>query len=156
MAEQAIGRGGNRDANLAFGGGGSTNGKQESVEFQKLKAEIRRLEAVIRGMRSDETHGKQSAERAPKETKIGPEPPALHLSLRHKKTGESVLYLDEQPTDDASLSRLLSAAGKRDARVFLAADKERPYTDVARLIDHLGSLGLHKISLNVEPRPQRH
>ncbi len=119
---------------------------------------VRQLESVIEGLKKELESLKKpiTPERKTTSGNQGAEAPALHLSLRHKETGESVLYLDDQPTDEASLTRLVSAAHENNPHVFLAADKETPYTEVVRLIDHLGSLSLHKISLNVGPRSQRY
>jgi beta-lactamase regulating signal transducer with metallopeptidase domain/protein involved in polysaccharide export with SLBB domain len=121
-------------------------------------ARVRQLEGVLEGLKKEIESLKKpgTPERKTSSGNQGAEPPTLHLSLRHKETGEPVLYLDDQPTDESSLSRLLFTARERDPHVFLAADKETPYTEVVRLIDLLGSLGLHKISLDVGPRPQRY
>jgi biopolymer transport protein ExbD len=82
----------------------------------------------------------------------------LRLSLRLEESGQVTMHL-EMPVNETSLRSLLKGEEKRPA-VFLAATKNIPYQDVVRAIDMLGSLGLHKISLDVklekaghDPRP---
>ncbi len=77
----------------------------------------------------------------------------LHLFLRREATsGQVVLYLNETPTSEASLRSLLNgfAPSKEKPTTFLAADKTIPYGEVVKVIDMLGSLGLHKISLDTK------
>jgi biopolymer transport protein ExbD len=75
----------------------------------------------------------------------------LHLTLRHEASG-NVLYLNDRPTDEASLRAFLASYGqsKEKLETFLAADKTIPYGEVVKVIDLLGSLGLHKLSLDTK------
>ena len=76
----------------------------------------------------------------------------LHLYLRKEPSGEVVLYLNDTPTDAAKLRSTLEgyATPAEKPATFLAADKGIPYGEVVKVIDMLGSLGLHKISLDTK------
>jgi biopolymer transport protein ExbD len=77
----------------------------------------------------------------------------LRLFLKREKSGEVVLYLNSTPTDQAKIRSLLEngyAQSKEKPATFLAADKEIPYREVIKVIDMLGALGLHKISLDTK------
>ena len=77
----------------------------------------------------------------------------LRLFLKHEPSGEVVLYLNSTPTDQAKIRSLLEngyAQSKEKPATFLAADKEIPYREVIKVIDMLGALGLHKISLDTK------
>lgn len=76
----------------------------------------------------------------------------LHLFLRREESGEVVLYLNETRTSVNSLRSLLNGYTQSAEKppVFLAADKGIPYGEVVKVIDMLGSLGLHKISLDTK------
>jgi biopolymer transport protein ExbD len=76
----------------------------------------------------------------------------LHLTLRKEDSGEVVLFLNDTPTNAASLRSLLQGYSqtKEKPPTFLAADKTIPYGEVVKVIDMLGSLGLHKISLDTK------
>ena len=76
----------------------------------------------------------------------------LHLFLRREESGEVILYLNATPTNEASLRAFVSGLGKGKDKpeTFLAADKSIPYGEVVKVIDMLGSLGLHKIALDTK------
>ena len=76
----------------------------------------------------------------------------LHLTLRRETSGEVVLYLNDSPTNAAGLRSLLNGYGESKSKpaTFLAADRTIPYGEVVKVIDMLGSLGLHKISLDTK------
>jgi biopolymer transport protein ExbD len=77
----------------------------------------------------------------------------LHLFLRREQAGEVVLYLNDARTNRDSLRSLLEngyAKSKEKPATFLAADKGIAYGEVVKVIDMLGSLGLHKISLDTK------
>jgi biopolymer transport protein ExbD len=77
----------------------------------------------------------------------------LRLFLKREPSGEVVLYLNSTPTNQASLRSLLDngyAQSKEKPATFLAADKGIPYGEVVKVIDMLGALGLHKISLDTK------
>ena len=77
----------------------------------------------------------------------------LRLFLKRETSGEVVLYLNSTPTNQASLRSLLDngfAHAKERPPTFLAADKGIPYGEVVKVIDMLGALGLHKISLDTK------
>jgi biopolymer transport protein ExbD len=75
----------------------------------------------------------------------------LHLYLK-RENEVVVLYLNEARTNEAGLRSLLKGYGqaKEKPATFLAADKGIPYGEVVKVIDMLGSLGLHKISLDTK------
>jgi len=70
------------------------------------------------------------------------------LSLRLDESGEPKLYLD-MPASEDSLRLLINGQEKHPV-VVLAATKGIPYGEVVKVIDMLGSLGLHKISLDTK------
>jgi biopolymer transport protein ExbD len=75
------------------------------------------------------------------------------LALRREPTsGEIALYLDQKRTNEADLRSNLNGFVEpaQKPSVFLAADKTIPYGEVVKVIDMLGSLGLHKISLDTK------
>jgi biopolymer transport protein ExbD len=77
----------------------------------------------------------------------------LRLFLKRETSGEVVLYLNSTATNQASLRSLLDngyAQSKEKPATFLAADKGIPYGEVVKVIDMLGALGLHKISLDTK------
>jgi biopolymer transport protein ExbD len=77
----------------------------------------------------------------------------LHLFLRREQSGEVVLYLNETRTNRDSLRSLLEngyAKSKEKPTAFVAADRTIPYGEVITVVDMLGSLGLHKISLDTK------
>jgi biopolymer transport protein TolR len=76
----------------------------------------------------------------------------IHLYLRREQSGEMVLYLNDTRTSEAGLRSLLTGYGKSKEKpaTYLAADKGIPYGEVVKVIDMLGSLGLHKISLDTK------
>ena len=72
----------------------------------------------------------------------------LHLALRLDESGEPKLYLDMPASED--FLRLLINGQEKHPAVFLTATKGIPYGEVVKVIDRLGSLGLHKISLDTK------
>ena len=82
------------------------------------------------------------------------EPSSIHLSLRQQETGTPALYLNDQPTSEGALRKLLGTTPDRHPYIFLAADKQVPYTEVVKVIDMLGAIGLHNISLDTKQAPR--
>jgi biopolymer transport protein TolR len=76
----------------------------------------------------------------------------LHLYLRREQSGETVLYLNDTRTNEASLRSLLAGYGKSKEKpaTYLAADKGIAFGEVVKVMDMLGRLGLHKISLDTK------
>jgi biopolymer transport protein ExbD len=76
----------------------------------------------------------------------------LHLFLRREDSGNVVLYLNSAPTDEGGLRSLLNGYTETQEKpaVFLAADRGIAYGEVVKVIDMLGILGLHKISLDTK------
>ena len=77
----------------------------------------------------------------------------LHLFLKRDDAGKVLLYLNDTRTDEASLRSLINdgyAQSDDKPSTFLAADKTIPYGEVVKVIDMLGTLGLHKISLDTK------
>jgi len=75
----------------------------------------------------------------------------LHLYLKREQTGTVVLYRNDTPTNKASLlSWLKDYSGREKPPTFLAADRGIPYCEVVKVIDMLGSVGIHKISLDTK------
>jgi biopolymer transport protein ExbD len=77
----------------------------------------------------------------------------LHLFLRREQSGEVALYLNDNLTDRDKLDDYLKKGyvkSKEKPTTFVAADKTIPYGEVIKVIDMLGSLGLHKISLDTK------
>jgi biopolymer transport protein ExbD len=72
----------------------------------------------------------------------------LHLALRLDESGEPKLYLD-MPASEEFL-RLLLNGQEKQPKVFLTCSKGIPYNKVVKVIDRLGSLGVHKVSLDVK------
>lgn len=77
----------------------------------------------------------------------------IHLTLKREASGEVVLYLNDKKTGFNDLRSLLEGGyggSKEKPPTFLAADKGIPYGEVVKVIDMLGSLGIHKISLDTK------
>ncbi|MCE9543953.1 MAG: biopolymer transporter ExbD [Planctomycetia bacterium] len=73
----------------------------------------------------------------------------LHLFLRRNEAGAIVLYLDDKPTTLDELKALVKrTGGAKDQVVSFSSDRNLPYGDVVKVIDELGAMGLHKMSLN--------
>src|SRR4051794_16499597 len=70
----------------------------------------------------------------------------LHLAVRLDEAGEAKLYLEMPVTDE--LLRLLSSGPEKQPTVFLTASKSIHYSEVVRVIERLGALGIRKISLD--------
>ena len=73
-----------------------------------------------------------------------------HLFLKREPSGEVVLYLNDKATNEAQLRSMLQRADKEKPGIFLAADRGIPYGEIVKVIDMLGALGLHKISLDTK------
>ncbi len=70
-----------------------------------------------------------------------------------RRRAKSCSISNSTPTDQAKIRSLLEngyAQSKEKPATFLAADKEIPYREVIKVIDMLGALGLHKISLDTK------
>jgi len=71
------------------------------------------------------------------------------FALRPGDNGEPVLYLNENPIDEAGVRALLNKFNPSDEQpVSLSADKGIPYGRVMQVVDLLESLGLKKLSLD--------
>jgi biopolymer transport protein ExbD len=71
------------------------------------------------------------------------------FSLRPGASGEPVLYLNENPIDEAGVRELFKSFKPSDQQpVSLSADKGIPYGRVMKVVDLLESLGLKKLSLD--------
>jgi biopolymer transport protein ExbD len=87
----------------------------------------------------------------PETTAVAAESEILPLvfSLKPGETGEPVLYLNENPIDEAGVRKLFENFKPNDDQpVSLSADKGIPYGRVMKVIDLLESLGLKKLSLD--------
>ena len=79
------------------------------------------------------------------------------FTLKQGESGKPVLYLNENPIDEAGVRKLFEQWGKPNDEqpVSLSADKGIAYGEVMKVVDLLESLGLKKLSLDtrhVEPR----
>jgi biopolymer transport protein ExbD len=71
------------------------------------------------------------------------------FSLKLGETGEPVLYLNDNPIDEAGVRKLFETTKHGDEQpVSLSADKTIPYGTVMKIVDLLESLGLKKLSLD--------
>jgi biopolymer transport protein ExbD len=71
------------------------------------------------------------------------------FALRPGENGEPVLYLNENPIDEAGVRELFKNIKPGDEQpVSLSADKGIPYGRVMKVVDLLESLGLKKLSLD--------
>ncbi len=76
---------------------------------------------------------------------------SLPLRFALKKEGSAVvLYLEEQPTNVDKLKVLVKEIVPGSTEVSLSADRGIPYGEVVKVMDMLGSLGLHKIALDTK------
>jgi biopolymer transport protein TolR len=76
---------------------------------------------------------------------------SLPLRFALKKEGSAVvLYLEEQPTNIDKLKVLVKDIVPGSTEVSLSADRGIPYGEVVKVMDMLGSLGLHKIALDTK------
>jgi len=74
----------------------------------------------------------------------------LRFALRREQSGQVVLYLEDRPTDLDRLKTLVKDIVPEATEVSLAADRGIPYGEVIKVMDMLGSLGLHKIALDTK------
>jgi biopolymer transport protein TolR len=71
------------------------------------------------------------------------------FSLKPGDRGESVLYLNDHPIDEAGVRKLFaSRKPSGEQPVSLSADKSIPYGTVMSVVDLLESLGLKRLSLD--------
>jgi biopolymer transport protein ExbD len=78
---------------------------------------------------------------------------AIPLRFALKKTDSGVvLYLEEQPTNLEKLKSVVKDIIPESTEVSLSADRTIPYGEVVKVMDMLGSLGLHKIALDTKHR----
>ena len=76
---------------------------------------------------------------------------SLPLRFALKREGSAnVLYLEEQPTNLEKLKAVVKDMVPGATEVSLAADRGISYGDVIKVMDMLGSLGLHKIALDTK------
>ena len=88
----------------------------------------------------------------PDTTAVAPDSEQLPVvfTLRQGGSGQPVLYLNENQTDEAGIRKLFQDLGKpKDNQpVSLSADKGIAYGEVIKVVDLLESLGLKKLSLD--------
>jgi biopolymer transport protein ExbD len=73
---------------------------------------------------------------------------SLDFFLKRGATGELVLYLNDQKTDEEKIRTVLKGLQSlKDQPATMSADKDIPYGEVVRVMDLLNGMGLHKISL---------
>jgi biopolymer transport protein TolR len=80
----------------------------------------------------------------------------LVFSLKNNGSGEPILYLNENPIDEAGVKKMF--AGKKpseDQSVSLSADRGIEYGKVMKVVDLLESLGLKKLALDTRHVEQR-
>jgi protein involved in polysaccharide export with SLBB domain/biopolymer transport protein ExbD len=124
------------------------SGAAAIAQVRKLEREILELKQQIQLLKNaPKSDGK-------KNTNNRGEPSSIHLSLRQQETGTPALYLNDQPTSEGALRKLLGTTPDRHPYIFLAADKQVPYTEVVKVIDMLGAIGLHNISLDTKQAPR--
>jgi len=71
------------------------------------------------------------------------------FSLKQSDVGNTVLYFNENPIDEAGVRTLFANFKPSDAQpVSLSADQSIPYGSVIEVMDLLESLGLKKLSLD--------
>lgn len=80
----------------------------------------------------------------------------LIFSLKRGDDGKSVLFLNDNPTDEAHVRAMFAKAKPSDdQQVSLSADKSLGYGEVMNVVNLLESVGLKKLNLDtrhVEPR----
>ena len=81
----------------------------------------------------------------------------LVFSLKLDESGKRVLYLNENPIDEAGVRKLFAGMGKPndDQQVSLSADKGIAYGEVMNVVNLLESLGLKKLALDTRHVEQR-
>jgi biopolymer transport protein ExbD len=87
----------------------------------------------------------------PETTAVAADPEVLPFvfSLEQSDGGEPVLYLNDNPIDEAGVRILFENFQQSDEQpVSLSADKSIPYGVVIKVVDLLESLGLKKLSLD--------
>ncbi len=73
----------------------------------------------------------------------------LRFALR-REGNANVLYLEEKPTNQEMLKAVVKDMVPGSTEVSLAAARVIPYGEVIKVMDMLGSLGLHKIALDTK------
>jgi len=94
----------------------------------------------------------------PETTSVEPEPEQLPLvfALKQNDKQQSVLYLNDNPIDDAGLKKMFGGSKlNKDQAVSLSADRGIAYGEVMRYIDLLESLGLKKLALDTRHVEQK-
>jgi biopolymer transport protein ExbD len=85
-----------------------------------------------------------------------PEQMPLIFALKQNDKQQSVLYLNDNPIDDAGLKKMFGDTKlNKDQQVSLSADRGIPYGEVMKYIDLLESLGLKKLALDTRHVEQR-
>jgi biopolymer transport protein ExbD len=75
----------------------------------------------------------------------------LIFALKRDDQGKPILYLNENPIDEAGVRKLFEKTKPSDDQpVSLSGDKGIPYGDVMKVVDLLESLGLKKLSLDTK------
>jgi biopolymer transport protein TolR len=74
------------------------------------------------------------------------------FTMKQAESGEPVLYLNDNPIDEAGVRKLFQDWGKGndDQPVSLSADKGIPYGRVMKVVDLFESLGLKKLALDTK------
>jgi len=80
----------------------------------------------------------------------------LIFSLKRGDEGKAVLFLNDNPTDEAHIRDLFGKTKPtEDQPVSLSADKGIAYGEVMNVVNLLESLGLKKLSLDTRHVEQR-
>jgi biopolymer transport protein ExbD len=73
------------------------------------------------------------------------------FALKPNEAGDPVLYLNENPIDEAGVKKLFADwTPSDDQPVSLAADKSIPYGQVMKIMDLLEGLGVQKLALDTQ------
>ncbi len=75
----------------------------------------------------------------------------LIFALKRNQAGQTVLYLNDEPKDEAQVKEMFTKVKPSDTQpVSLSADKGIVYGEVMKVVDLLESLGLKKLSLDTK------
>src|SRR4051812_32770134 len=73
----------------------------------------------------------------------------LVFSLKRNEAGQATLFLNDSPTDEATVRKMFATTKPSDDQpVSLSADKGIAYGEVMNVVNMLESLGLKKLSLD--------
>ena len=82
----------------------------------------------------------------------------LVFSLKLDEAGKQVLYLNEDPIDEAGVRKLFKGMGNKpndDQQISLSGDKRIEYGDVMKIVNLLESVGVKKLALDTKHVEQR-